>query len=82
MSKSLFDGLDVLVQVAHHGVRVPSAQQFDVIRIDVTTEESHGTTGAERAGGDVLGRDACCVKTALRCVSELFCDVRCSHSVW
>ncbi len=53
---ALSGGLDA--QVSEHGVRFPSAEELDVVRVDVGAEEGSGPTRSERASAEKVGLDA------------------------
>ncbi len=46
------------VEVTEHFVGVPVAQEMNLIGVNFSTKEGHGTAGAERSGGDVFGAEA------------------------
>jgi hypothetical protein len=52
-SKVLDDRDSLDVQIAEHGVTLPSAQQADEIIVDVGSDEGHGISGVEGLDGDV-----------------------------
>ena len=48
----LHSGMGLDMQVSEHGVRMPSAQELDGIRVDVAVEKGSGARSAEGSGGD------------------------------
>jgi hypothetical protein len=46
------------VKVAKHFVRAPATDKTNDVGVDVRTEESHGATRTETAGGNAKGVDA------------------------
>jgi hypothetical protein len=49
-------GLDP--EVAEHGIRLPSAQELDVVGVDAGAQQGGGSAGAEGAGAEEVRRDA------------------------
>jgi hypothetical protein len=47
------DGFRLEMQVTEHLVATPSAEEADDVTINVSTQQSHSTSGAEGAGVDV-----------------------------
>jgi hypothetical protein len=52
------DGARLHVQVMHHGVTLPPAEEFDDVGVHLCAKQGNGAPGAERAGGGVIGSDA------------------------
>ena len=52
------NGMCLHVQVPQHLIRLPMAKETDHVRVNVATEQSHGTTGVEQLERDILGLDA------------------------
>jgi hypothetical protein len=52
------DGARLHVQVPHHGVTLPPAEELDDVGIHLCAKQSHGAAGTEGSGGNVLGSDA------------------------
>ena len=46
------------VQIHHHCIRAPPAEQLDLVVIDITEEERHGAAGSHGAGRNVFGAEA------------------------
>jgi hypothetical protein len=51
--KILDDRDSLVMQIAEHGITLPSAQQADEIAVDAGGDEGHGTGGADGLDGDV-----------------------------
>ncbi len=49
-------GLDP--EVAEHGIRLPSAQELDVVGVDAGAQQGGGSAGAKGAGAEEVRRDA------------------------
>jgi hypothetical protein len=52
------DRVRLNVQVPHHGVTLPPAEEFDDVRVHLCAKQGHGTPGAKGASRDVLRSDA------------------------
>ena len=63
------------MEVPHHGVRGPSSDELDGVRVDVATEQSHGSPCTQRSSADVRGCDSGSVEAMACRESQLFGDV-------
>jgi hypothetical protein len=52
------DGARLHVQIPHHGVTLPPAEELGYVGVHLGAKQGHGAAGAEGAGRDVLGSDA------------------------
>jgi hypothetical protein len=46
------------VEVTEYFVGAPTAKETNLIGVNFSAKEGHGTTGSERSGGDVFGAEA------------------------
>ena len=57
-------------KVSEHGIRLPTAQEHDVVCVHVGTEEGGSTTRAKGATGNKRGFDACFLVHGFCCYSK------------
>lgn len=48
------DGLGLDMKISEHLIRLPTAEETDAIRVNVSAEKGHGACGTQGPGRDVL----------------------------
>ena len=64
------------MQISHHHVGAPAADELDAIRVDIGTQEGHGAGGPEGSGRDMVGQKTINGAQERRCEAKRRGEVR------
>ena len=53
------DGFCLHMEVVHHGIAVPSPEEFDGVHVHLATEQGHGTARPKGSSADIPWGETC-----------------------